>query len=94
MKKHVKIYLEYFGYDESDFIPCEVCGRRGQDIHHIECRGMGGSKEKDTIDNLQALCRECHFKYGDRKSYKEFLKEIHDDKINRRSDKARWSNSI
>jgi 5-methylcytosine-specific restriction endonuclease McrA len=38
---------------------------------------MGGSKQKDYIENLQALCRECHLKYGDKKQYKEFLEEIH-----------------
>lgn len=84
MKKHVKIYLEYFGYDESDFIPCEVCGRRGQDIHHIECRGMGGTKDPENIDNLMAVCRRCHLIFGDKKEYKEVLKEVHNDYKQRR----------
>ena len=77
MKKHVKIYLDYFDYDESDFIPCEVCGFRATDIHHIEARGMGGSKEADNIQNLQALCRPCHITLGDKKQHKERLKQIH-----------------
>ena len=38
---------------------------------------MGGSKFKDIIENLMALCRECHITYGDKKQYKEYLKEIH-----------------
>jgi hypothetical protein len=38
---------------------------------------MGGSKTKDTIDNLQALCRECHTLMGDKKKYKDELKAIH-----------------
>ena len=79
MKKHTKLYFSFFGYDESDFIPCEVCGDQANDIHHIECRGMGGTKERENIDNLQALCRLCHVKYGDKKEYKEFLKDIHYD---------------
>jgi hypothetical protein len=54
MKNHTKLYLKYFGYDTSDFIPCEVCGDKAVDIHHIECRGMGGTKELDNIDNLMA----------------------------------------
>ena len=37
---------------------------------------MGGSKKKDTFDNLIAVCRECHLKYGDKKQYKEFLKPL------------------
>lgn len=71
------IYLKHFGYDISDFIPCEVCGTTAVDIHHIEARGMGGSNTKDVITNLQALCRECHTKFGDQKQYKDFLKEKH-----------------
>jgi len=54
LKKHTKLYLAYFGFDQADFIPCEICKAQAQDIHHIECRGMGGTKEPDNIDNLQA----------------------------------------
>ena len=77
MKKHTKLYMSYFGYDENSFIPCEVCGLKAVDIHHLEARGMGGSKTKDTIENLQALCRECHLDFGDKKKYKDELKAIH-----------------
>jgi len=77
MKSHVKLYLSFFGYDTSSFIPCEVCGKEAQDIHHIECSGMGGTKKKDHIDNLQSLCRECHIEYGDKKQHKEYLQDIH-----------------
>ena len=82
MKKHTKIYLNYFGYHETCFIPCEVCNSRAVDIHHIEARGMGGSKSKDNIENLQALCRNCHLEFGDKKQYKEYLIKIHKSKIN------------
>ena len=77
MKKHTKIYLEYFGFDVSDYIQCEVCFSPADDIHHIDARGMGGSKTKDYIENLQAVCRECHERYGDKKEYKDELKKIH-----------------
>ena len=77
MKQHTKIYMKYFGYGIEDFIGCEVCGNKAVDIHHIDCRGMGGSKDKDTIENLMGLCRKCHIEYGDKKQYKEFLKDIH-----------------
>jgi hypothetical protein len=49
MRKHTKIYLDHYGYDETDFIPCEICGAKAVDIHHIEAKGMGGSKTKDYI---------------------------------------------
>ena len=65
------------GFDDTDFIPCEVCGSKAQDIHHIEPRGMGGRKSKDVLDNLVALCRSCHHEadFGT-KLPKDKLKEI------------------
>lgn len=77
MKKHTMTYFNHFGYDISEWIPCEVCDRTAVDIHHIEARAMGGTKQADTIENLQALCRECHAKFGDQKQFKEFLKCKH-----------------
>lgn len=82
MKKYVLNYLNWFNYDLSDFIPCEVCGAQAVDIHHIDCRGMGGSKHKDNIENLMAVCRKCHIDYGDKKEHKEFLIEKHNAKLN------------
>lgn len=81
MRQHTKVYMKHFGYGVEDFIPCEVCGTRAVDIHHIDCRGMGGSKRKDTIDNLMALCRPCHLEYGDKKQHIDFLNEVHIRKI-------------
>lgn len=63
----------------SDFIPCEICGKRAVDIHHIDARGMGGSKNKDVIENLMALCRRHHDMYGDKRQYKQYLKDIHNE---------------
>ena len=83
MKAHTKIYFQYFKYDNYDFIPCEVCGSRAVDIHHIDCRGMGSSNEKNNIENLMAVCRQCHIEYGDKKQYIDFLKDIHNKKIKR-----------
>ncbi len=81
MQKHTRIYLHFFKYDTSTFIPCEVCSGRATDIHHINARGMGGSQAKDIITNLMALCRTCHEKYGDKKQYKDFLYQAHANKI-------------
>lgn len=77
MQKHQKVYLEASPYDESDFIPCEICGQRATDIHHIDARGMGGRKSMDVIENLMALCRKCHIDYGDIVDFKPMLKKIH-----------------
>jgi 5-methylcytosine-specific restriction endonuclease McrA len=78
MRKHTKIYIDYFGYDTCDFVPCEVCGAKAVDIQHIEPRGMGGSKTKDVIENLMAMCRKCHHEadFGT-KLPKDVQKEIH-----------------
>lgn len=77
LKRHVKVYLTHFNYDISDFVPCEMCGDRAVDVHHIERRGMGGSKHKDVIENLMALCRLCHNQFGDKKEFKQDLIIIH-----------------
>jgi 5-methylcytosine-specific restriction endonuclease McrA len=81
MKKHVKVYLNHFDYDTDDFIPCEVCGAKAVDIHHIKARGMGGSNTKDVIENLQALCRKCHLDFGDKKQWIDFLIDKHKNKL-------------
>lgn len=79
MKHHTKLYLDAFGFSIADFVPCEVCGNKAVDIHHIENRGAGGDPtgSKDSIDNLQALCRKCHNDYGDVPQLLEMLKNIH-----------------
>lgn len=65
------------GYDTTDFVPCEMCGAKAVDIHHIEARGMGGTKKLDVIENLMALCRPCHIEYGDKKEHIDLLKGVH-----------------
>ena len=77
MKKHTKIYMDYFGYDIGDFIPSELSGRRANDIHHIDARGMGGSNDKDVIENLMALTRSEHELYGDKPKFVEELRQKH-----------------
>lgn len=34
---------------------CEICGKPAKIIHHID-----GDKSNQSIDNLMALCRNCH----------------------------------
>ena len=84
MKNHTKVYLKGMGYTTTEWIGCEVCGGTAVDIHHIESRGMGGSKIADTIENLMALCRNCHTEYGDKKQHKEMLTATHDHHLAKR----------
>lgn len=77
MRKHTKIYLDAFGYDKGDFIACEITGERAVDIHHIQPRGMGGSKELDRVENLMAICRKKHDELGDKTKYKAYLYKTH-----------------
>ena len=42
---------------------CIICGRgHNLTIAHVKNKGMGGTKRKDTADNLVCLCLECHNK--------------------------------
>lgn len=85
MKPYVKTYLEYFGYDTSDWIPCEIpeCPRKSVDLHHIHARSIRKDLE-NNISNLMALCREHHNQYGDRKQHREYLQNIHNEKMKNR----------
>lgn len=76
MKKHVKIYLGYTQLDESE-VMCEICRRKAVDIHHLESRRMGGSKNKDFIENLIALCRQDHLKCHASVSFNDYAKTCH-----------------
>ena len=76
MKKHVKIYMDYHDYVLDDVILCSACGTVAVDIHHLEGRKMGGSKNKDFIENLIALCRRCHIKAETDKNFNNQLKEL------------------
>ena len=69
--------MDFFGYCKDDVILCELCSQKAVDLHHIECRGMGGSTSKDYIENIMALCREHHEQYGDKKNFIKMLRERH-----------------
>jgi hypothetical protein len=78
MIKYKRVYLEHFDLTINDFFPCEITGQRAVDIHHIEAKGMGGSKKSDEIENLMAVTRDVHLYFGDKTQYKEWLKEVHE----------------
>ena len=77
MKIHTKIYLDFFGYGEQDFIPSEVSGQRSNDVHHLIFKGMGSSKDKEFIENLVSLTREEHNKAHDDPDYNKQVQIIH-----------------
>ena len=69
MKRHKKIYKEFFNLSEDEYSPCERCVvvknapiQRAVDVHHTDFRGMGGDQagDKDDITKLVGLCRSCH----------------------------------
>jgi len=76
---YVAIYMAAFGYGDADFIPSELSGERSNDLHHVICRGAGGTKKEDRVENLIALTRAEHEKYGDKKHCMSFLFERHRD---------------
>ncbi|MDO6737073.1 hypothetical protein [Wenyingzhuangia sp. 2_MG-2023] len=81
MKNHTKIYLKAFGYDlemsfSDQFIPCEICGAKGNDVHHIVNR-------EDRIENLMFLTRDNHIKYGEKVKTNAMLLKIHRRALNK-----------
>ncbi len=89
MEKHVKNYFDFFEIDFDlvsgwhDFIPCEMCGRPGVDLHHIENR-IKGVERLNGVNNIICLCRECHEKaHGNVYGYdKACLKQRHENNMN------------
>lgn len=82
LKDYVIVWLKGMGFDprflnSDDRIPCEICGEQFHDVHHIDRRGMGGSKKKYYVEQLMGLCRTEHTKYGDQKQYRSFLYWLH-----------------
>ena len=66
--------MNFFGYGEQDFIPCEMCGSRAVDIHHIEKRNK---TKNDYIENLIALCRGCHINAESDTSFNSYCRIQH-----------------
>jgi 5-methylcytosine-specific restriction endonuclease McrA len=83
LSPHKKIYCKAFGLNSGDYIGCSICPSPAVDVHAIIADGMGGRPNKDThrIENLIALCRDCHVRYGDKKEHKASLFRIHKAKM-------------
>ena len=81
MQRHTLNYFKFFKIDYSpdgwhEYIPCEVCHKKSDDLHHIESR-IKGVKRLDQVENIIALCRDCHNKAHAGTLTKEQLKRIH-----------------
>ena len=79
MQKHKSIYLNHFDYGEQDYISCEACQRdKADSVHHIKYRSLGGD---NSISNLMALCRNCHYQAHNGKLSADYLQSIHDKQL-------------
>jgi len=76
MQKHTKIYINFFGYDESSTILCEMCNQVACDIHHLE-RRTRNKVTNDYIENLVGLCRDCHISAESDKSFNMYTRIKH-----------------
>ena len=47
---------------------CQICGATSDtvviEVHHVAALGIGGSDERDTVENAITLCGLCHVKIG------------------------------
>jgi len=59
MQNHTKVYFNFFNYQKGDTILCEMCNSVAVDIHHLEKRNKS---KNDFVENLIAVCRDCHNK--------------------------------
>ena len=63
MTDHLRVYVTALHIAAEDVV-CEITGRPAHmgnvDISHNKGRGMGGSKKRNTIENLMALDRRFH----------------------------------
>ena len=88
MKNYTRTYLTVINEltdDNDTFVPCECCGGRSTEIHHILNKNRliehGILNLKDTIENIMAICRGCHDEFGDKDGYLPILLKTHSDYI-------------
>ena len=62
--QYKKDYLKSRGYEEWDFIMCEIpwCYRPAVEVHHIESSYKWLRKHNKDWSNLLGVCRNCHDK--------------------------------
>ena len=73
--KYKQLYFNHYGYVKDNTILCEVCNDVAVDVHHIKYKARGGT---DEIENLIALCRNCHNKAHNEELTEKQLFRIHE----------------
>jgi len=70
--KHVRgIYI-------IDHPKCEICGKKGKEVHHIHPVHLYPEEELN-LDNLVTLCRRHHFEWGHFFDWRSLNENIKDD---------------
>tara|TARA_A100000171_G_scaffold32281_1_gene30664 strand:+ start:1607 stop:1858 length:252 start_codon:yes stop_codon:yes gene_type:complete len=75
--------MDFYNMKDISDIGCFMCGNQATEIHHLLPRGMSGSKCKDYIENLAALCRHHHLKAEHDKRFNAAVKCITLDHVKR-----------
>jgi len=60
MQEHTKVYRTFYNLKDISEFFCVECGTQADDIHHLDAKKLGGSKLKNHIENLAAVCRKHH----------------------------------
>lgn len=78
MKAYTRTYLKFFGFpfDPNFFVPCEYCGAKSVDLHHLIPRSLRPDLV-NRIENIMALCRKDHDRAGKDRAFNEELKQVH-----------------
>lgn len=73
MQDYTRTYLDAFGLDETDFVPCEICAKKATEITEI----IKDKKVLYAIENLLAVCSNCEIKYNNETDFIPLLLKIH-----------------
>lgn len=79
MQKHTTKYKKFFGLGMDEGGVSEISGQPAHWVHHIDARKMGGTTDPriEHIENLMAITKDEDEEYGDKKQFKDWLKQIH-----------------
>lgn len=76
-KRYMDYARNFWGLDEFEAAECAITGQPTNEWHHLQPRGMGGSRYKDTPINLVPVTREVHNKAEGNPRYNRTLTEVH-----------------